>query len=66
MQVMGEDLYIDRSSVEPEIPAEFTAAELADRWVRIRPEGSSFLRISFFEQTPKRMSSPRKTEHESG
>ena len=64
MQVMGDELHVDRSYFEPEIPAEFTSSELADPWVRIRAKGASFFRISFFEQTPMRMANPRKTEHE--
>ena len=64
MQVMGDDLDIDRSPFEPEIPVEFTSSELADQWVRIRPKRASIFSISFFEQTPMRMFNPRKTEHE--
>ena len=64
MQVMGDDLDIDKSPFKLEIPVEFTSSELADPWVRIRPKGLSDFRISFFEQTPMRMSNPRKTEHE--
>lgn len=64
MQVMGDELRIDRSPFKPEIPVEFTASELADPWVRIRPKEASAFRVSFFEQTPMRMSNPRKTEHE--
>lgn len=64
MQVMEDDLGIDRSPFKPEIPMEFTSSELADPWVRIRPKEASVFRVSFFEQTPMRMSNPRKTEHE--
>ena len=64
MQVMEDDLGIDRSPFELEIPVEFTSSELADPWVRIRPKEASVFRVSFFEQTPMRMSNPRKTEHE--
>lgn len=64
MQVMEDDLGIDRSPFELDIPVEFTSSELADPWVRIRPKRVSAFRISFFEQTPMRMSNPRKTEHE--
>ena len=64
MQVREDDLGIDRSPFKPEIPLEFTSSELADPWVRIRPKEASVFRVSFFEQTPMRMSNPSKTEHE--
>ena len=64
MQVMEDDLDIDRSPFELEIPVEFTSSELADPWVRIRPKRASIFIVSFFDQTPMRMFNPRKTEHE--
>ncbi len=45
---------IDGSSFEPEVPLFFSAAELADPWVRLRPRLASAFTIRFSEQTPTR------------
>jgi hypothetical protein len=46
---------IDTTSFEPDIPVQFDETELADPWVRIRPERSSAFSISFSDETPQRM-----------
>jgi hypothetical protein len=52
---IGRDgFHIDDSSFEPGVPYLFSAQELADPWVRLRPKVSSALHIRFSDQTPKR------------
>lgn len=46
---------IDTTTFSPKIPANFTDDELNDVWVRIRPINASAFRMSFSDQTPKRM-----------
>lgn len=52
---------IDSSAFSSNIPANFTNDELNDVWVRIRPIDASAFRISFSDQTPKRMYISRQT-----
>lgn len=56
-EIIKDEFWIDFGKVEPIIPVAFTPQELNDPWVRIRPKDliSSF-QISFFEKTPKRIS----------
>jgi len=50
------DFMIDRSPLKGTVPDAFTADELADPWVRIRPaERSSAFHLRFTSTTPKRM-----------
>ena len=60
-QVSQSDFTIDTGSFEVDIPVRFTSAELSDPWIRIRPVGASAFTISFADQTPRRMLSPRQT-----
>jgi hypothetical protein len=46
---------IDPDPFNPDIPVQFTAEELADPWVRIRPERASDFSISFSDETPRRL-----------
>jgi hypothetical protein len=51
-----EDFQIDRSQFDTTVPSAFTADELADPWVRIRPSGfSSAFHLRFESTTPRRM-----------
>jgi hypothetical protein len=59
LDIVREDFHIDTSDFSPDIPVEFNKYELSDRWVRIRPNGSSAFRFLFSEQTPQRTYSPR-------
>ncbi len=53
------DLKVDVTGFDPSVPVAFTAEELQDPWVRIRPTAmSSAFHVSFFEETPKRMYVP--------
>lgn len=63
-EIKPEDFSIDETDFEPNIPAKFSAQELEDPWVRVRPNklASSF-HIRFFEQTPKRMFIPEQVEN---
>jgi hypothetical protein len=40
---------------DAEIPVPFDSEELNDKWTTIRPDNASFFRLSFSDQTPKRM-----------
>jgi hypothetical protein len=51
-----DDFMIDASRVAPNIPGSFTADELADAWVRIRPSAlASTFALRFTSSTPRRM-----------
>lgn len=52
---------IDTTTFAPKIPASFSDDELNDVWVRIRPINASAFRMSFSDQTPKRMFISRQT-----
>lgn len=59
MEIGPEEFTLDESEFTPTIPARFTASELSDPWVRVRPAGiSSAFHIQFFEKTPKRLFIP--------
>lgn len=60
-EISQEEFHIDTAEVEVEGPVPFTATELADPWVRIRPNRASTFRISYSDQTPRRMFSSRQT-----
>jgi len=53
-EIRADGFRIDHSSFEPLVPLFFSAEELADPWVRLRPERASAFDIRFAEQTPKR------------
>jgi hypothetical protein len=58
------DIEIDFSTFDPEVPVEFLEEELEDSWVRIRPSGGySFFDFEFFDETPKRMYMPKQTKN---
>lgn len=46
---------VDASEFESAVPAEFTADELADPWVRLRPSLASSFSLSFADFTPTRL-----------
>lgn len=51
-----DDFKVDTSPVDIAVPDAFTAQELADPWVRIRPSNfSSTFHLRFDERTPRRM-----------
>lgn len=50
----AEGFDIDNSSFETDLPYFFSAQELSDPWVRLRPKMASAFHIRFSEQTPKR------------
>ncbi len=50
----ADGFHIDYSSVESRVPYLFSALELADPWVRLRPKMASAFHIRFSDQTPKR------------
>jgi hypothetical protein len=55
MSLRKDDLKIDRSSYAFPVDGHFTAEELTDPWVRLRPSnGTSCLTIDFSRNTPKR------------
>ena len=60
LEIPSSDFRID-TDFRLDIPVKFTDDELADRWVRIQPDIASAFRISFADQTPRRMYSPRQT-----
>lgn len=45
---------VDDSHYEPQVPLFFSDEELADKWVRLRPETASAFHIRFSGQTQKR------------
>jgi hypothetical protein len=56
-EVSHSEFEIDSSPFEPEIPVNFSDAELSDVWVRVRPVNASAFSMSFSSKTPKRVSS---------
>jgi hypothetical protein len=63
-EIKWENFGIDETEFEPNIPAKFSAQELADPWVRVRPNSlASAFHVRFFEQTPKRMFVPEQVEN---
>jgi hypothetical protein len=52
------DFYIDSKEFDPNIPANFSEAELNDPCVRLRPNDSSTFYMKFFEETPKKLFVP--------
>ncbi len=52
---------IDTTTFAPKMPVSFSHDELNDTWVRIRPIIASAFRMSFSDQTPKRMFVSRQT-----
>lgn len=60
-EITKSEFSIDTTSFDPEIPANFTDDEVSDVWVRIRPINASAFRMSFSDQTPKRMFISRQT-----
>ena len=62
LDIQREAFKIDSSSFDPNFPVEFSADELADGWVRIRPSGgASNFWLDFYGQTPKKQFSPTET-----
>lgn len=57
---------MDCGKVEPSFPATFTEDELADPWVRVRPNRASAFHIRFFEETPIRMFVPAQIKGQPG
>jgi hypothetical protein len=53
-EINSNEFTIDRTEFNPKIFLLFSGAELADRWVRIRPNRYSSFHVHFSEQTPKR------------
>lgn len=54
--IQANDFYVDDSPFIPNLPENFTAKELADPWVRIRPSAmSSTFHLMFMSTTPRRM-----------
>ncbi len=64
LQINQDDMEIDRTEFDAGVPVQFTQEEEADPWIRIRPKQASAFRLSFFDETPRRMSTPSKTEHD--
>ncbi|MDO8141410.1 MAG: hypothetical protein Q6358_07910 [Candidatus Brocadiales bacterium] len=60
-EITKSEFSIDTTSFDTEIPANFTDDEVSDVWVRIRPINASAFRMSFSDQTPKRMFISRQT-----
>jgi hypothetical protein len=55
-EIQKSDFCIDYSQAMAELPYGFTAKELADPWVRIRPStGESTFCLMFTSTTPRRM-----------
>ena len=50
-----EEFSIDESSTCLDIDDRFSAGELADPWVRLRPKRSSAYQFDFYRKTPRRM-----------
>jgi hypothetical protein len=61
-EIGRSEFHIDYEKIAPGFPATFTEVELADPWVRIRPNNASQFHISFFEETPVRMFVPAQTK----
>ena len=56
-----EQLSIDASNFDHQVPPKFSDKELADQWVRIRGGRSSMHTLDFFSWTPKRLVVSRET-----
>ncbi|MEB4782133.1 hypothetical protein P5G60_10275 [Paenibacillus jamilae] len=54
-EINSSQFHIDYSECAPSFPVKFLENELCDPWVRVRPKNASIFRISFFDETPKRM-----------
>jgi len=54
-EVRSMGFHIDRSETRPEPIDQFSVEELADPWVRIRPNDASYFQMRFFQQTPLRL-----------
>jgi hypothetical protein len=52
--ITKDRFYIDETPWDTKLPFIFSADELADPWVRLRPKNASAFRIDFSEQTPRR------------
>jgi hypothetical protein len=62
---MSSDQFeIDLECYEVDVPAEFTAKEVEDAWVRIRPKRTTLFKISYSEQTPGRVFVPQNDSEE--
>jgi hypothetical protein len=58
-EIRHSEFSIDRTEFDPNWPVEFSAEELQDPWVRLRPADlSSAFHLRFFESTPMRLSTP--------
>ncbi|WP_154678079.1 hypothetical protein [Paraburkholderia nodosa] len=55
LDIYKDAFHIDRSTINFGLDREFSATELADPWVRIRPNNASAFRLSFADQVPVRM-----------
>ena len=62
MEISQNDFQIDTTAFEPSVPAVFTHAELADPWVRIRPNMASAFHLRVSEETPKRLFAPKQIQ----
>lgn len=62
MEISKEDLHIDTTTFEPDVPVAFTSDELTDPWVRIRPIISSTFDLRFSEETPQRRFAPNQVK----
>lgn len=54
-EVSRSSFNLDESEFDPNIPVQFSQAELTDAWVRIRPITSSAFEFVFSEETPRRL-----------
>jgi len=53
-EISGQEFLIDHTAFEPQAPLFFNVDELADPWVRLRPQIASTFHLRFSEQTPRR------------
>ena len=58
-EIKSEDMNIDTTKIEPNFPVEFSEEELEDQWVRITPQDESTYHMRFFDNTPKRLFTPK-------
>jgi hypothetical protein len=49
------DFFVDESKTGLDIDNRFSADELKDPWVRLRPRRSSAYQFDFYRKTPRRM-----------
>ena len=61
-EIDGAEFYVDNEITDPRFPVNFSADELADPWVIIRPKLSSAFHLQFFEETPVRMFAPEQAK----